>query len=168
MVNRIVLNETSYFGPGSREKLGEELVQRNYWNVLLVPDIEGIVVKKDKLYGVVNYKGETIVGNIASRIYIDSTNDKRVYTMIYNNSRHDIVEYVNNKKKKETPANNTTNKTTSNATNSTANKASNNTTKTTNQTNATNTTNATKTTNGTANKANNSTQSGTVVINKAR
>ena len=38
MVNRIVLNETSYFGSGAREKLGEELVKRNYWNVLLVTD----------------------------------------------------------------------------------------------------------------------------------
>ena len=38
MVNRIVLNETSYFGRGSRNKLGEELVSRNLKKVLFVTD----------------------------------------------------------------------------------------------------------------------------------
>lgn len=38
MVNRVVLNETSYFGRGSRLKLGEELKNRNLKKVLLVTD----------------------------------------------------------------------------------------------------------------------------------
>lgn len=38
MVNRIVLNETSYFGRGSRNKLPEELIKRGYRKVLLVTD----------------------------------------------------------------------------------------------------------------------------------
>ena len=38
MVNRVVLNETSYFGRGSRAKLGEELKSRNIGKVLLVTD----------------------------------------------------------------------------------------------------------------------------------
>ena len=38
MVNRVVLNETSYFGRGSRSKLGEELKARGYNKVLLVTD----------------------------------------------------------------------------------------------------------------------------------
>ena len=38
MVNRVVLNETSYFGRGSRAKLGEELRDRGYSKVLLVTD----------------------------------------------------------------------------------------------------------------------------------
>ncbi len=38
MVNRVVLNETSYFGRGSRSKLGEELRNRGYSKVLLVTD----------------------------------------------------------------------------------------------------------------------------------
>lgn len=38
MVNRIVLNETSYFGRGSRKKLAEELLNRGYRKVLLVSD----------------------------------------------------------------------------------------------------------------------------------
>ena len=38
MVNRIVLNETSYFGRGSRKKLSEELLKRGYKNILFVSD----------------------------------------------------------------------------------------------------------------------------------
>ncbi len=38
MVNRIMLNETSYFGRGSRAKLVEELLNRGYDNVLVVTD----------------------------------------------------------------------------------------------------------------------------------
>ena len=38
MINRIVLNETSYFGRGSRKKLGEELKARGLNKVLLVTD----------------------------------------------------------------------------------------------------------------------------------
>ena len=42
MVNRIVLNETSYFGRNSREKLIEEINSRNYQRLLVVTDA-GIV-----------------------------------------------------------------------------------------------------------------------------
>ena len=40
MVNRMVLNETSYFGRGSRAKLGEELRSRGIEKVLVVTDYE--------------------------------------------------------------------------------------------------------------------------------
>lgn len=49
MVNRITLNETSYFGRGSCEKLGEELKNRNYHKVLVVTDynlMENSLIKK--------------------------------------------------------------------------------------------------------------------------
>ena len=38
MVNRIILNETSYFGRGGREKLATEIESRNFRKVLLVTD----------------------------------------------------------------------------------------------------------------------------------
>ena len=38
MINRVVLNETSYFGRGSREKLGVELKSRGLNKVLVVSD----------------------------------------------------------------------------------------------------------------------------------
>ena len=36
MINRIILNETSYFGRGSREKLPEEIKARNLHNGCLL------------------------------------------------------------------------------------------------------------------------------------
>ena len=38
MVNRVVLNETSYFGRGAREELGKEIISRGYRNVMVVTD----------------------------------------------------------------------------------------------------------------------------------
>ena len=38
MVNRVVLNETSYFGRGARKKLGEEIRTRGYSRILVVSD----------------------------------------------------------------------------------------------------------------------------------
>ncbi len=38
MINRIILNETSYFGRGSRVKLSEEIKARNFHKALLVTD----------------------------------------------------------------------------------------------------------------------------------
>ena len=38
MVNRIVLNETSYFGRNSREKLIEEINGRKFQRILVVTD----------------------------------------------------------------------------------------------------------------------------------
>ena len=39
MINRVVLNETSYFGRGSRTKLEEELVKRGHRRILVVTDL---------------------------------------------------------------------------------------------------------------------------------
>ena len=38
MTNRIILNETSYFGRGSREKVAEEIKNRGYNKILVVTD----------------------------------------------------------------------------------------------------------------------------------
>ncbi len=38
MINRVMLNETSYFGRGSRSKLADEIQKRGYRNILLVSD----------------------------------------------------------------------------------------------------------------------------------
>ena len=39
MINRVVLNETSYFGRGSRTKLEEELIKRGHRRILVVTDL---------------------------------------------------------------------------------------------------------------------------------
>lgn len=39
MVNRIILNETSYFGPGSRKVIAEEVAKRGYKKALVITEI---------------------------------------------------------------------------------------------------------------------------------
>ena len=38
MANRMILNETSYFGPGSRKVIAEEVAKRGYKKALVTPD----------------------------------------------------------------------------------------------------------------------------------
>lgn len=49
MINKIILNETSYFGRGTREKITDELINRGYKKILVVTDktiIEAGVLSK--------------------------------------------------------------------------------------------------------------------------
>ena len=60
MINRVVLNETSYFGRGSRNKLGEELRTRGHQKVLLVSDYSLMEAKvTEKVIDVVDKAGIT-------------------------------------------------------------------------------------------------------------
>lgn len=53
MINRIVLNETSYFGRGAREKVASEIKERNLKKALVVTD--GGIVKSGVLKMVTDY-----------------------------------------------------------------------------------------------------------------
>ena len=60
MINRVVLNETSYFGRGSRNKLGEELRTRGHQKVLIVSDYSLMEAKvTEKVIDVVDKAGIT-------------------------------------------------------------------------------------------------------------
>lgn len=60
MINRVVLNETSYFGRGSRNKLGEELRTRGHQKVLIVSDYSLMEAKvTEKVIDVVDKAGVT-------------------------------------------------------------------------------------------------------------
>lgn len=60
MINRVVLNETSYFGRGSRNKLGEELRTRGHQKVLIVSDYSLMEEKvTEKVIDVIDKAGIT-------------------------------------------------------------------------------------------------------------
>ena len=63
-------------------------------NVLIIPEVDGIVVKKDGKYGVVTKTNRSLIGNIASKIYKETINGKEQYSMIYNNKTSNVVEYI--------------------------------------------------------------------------
>ena len=86
MVNRVVLNETSYFGRGSRNKLRDELRSRGYDKVLLVSDETlvkaGVTVKIEKIlqeadvtyFEFLHIKPNPTVGNVQEGLRIAQVN----------------------------------------------------------------------------------------------
>lgn len=113
-------------------------------NVLIIPELDAIVVRKDNNYGIITKNGKVLMQNVLSKVYKEKVNGKEQYSMVYNDKKYNVVDYINNLNKNNntngTNKTNTTNKT--NVTNTT-NKTNN----TTNKTNTTNTTNSNKTTN---------------------
>lgn len=70
MINRVVLNETSYFGRGSRSKLIEEIKQRRYTKILVVTDstlteakVSTLVTSELDKAGIIYFKYENIKPN---------------------------------------------------------------------------------------------------------
>ncbi len=70
MINRIVLNETSYFGRGSRRKLIDEIKSRGYTKILVVTDrnlteanISTLVTNELDREGILYFKYENIKPN---------------------------------------------------------------------------------------------------------
>lgn len=70
MINRVVLNETSYFGRGSRSKLIEEIKQRGYTKILVVTDstlteakVSTLVTSELDKAGIIYFKYENIKPN---------------------------------------------------------------------------------------------------------
>ena len=128
-------------------------------NVLIIPELDAFVFKKNRTYGIASFDGEVIIQSVLNRIYIDTSKDEKTYSMIYKDKTYNVVDYIEDMEKRKS---NTTTNTTTNTTNAT------NTTNTTNKTNTTNTTNSTKTTNTSTNKTNqtNTTNSTTNTTNK--
>ncbi len=86
MINRVILNETSYFGRGARTKLKEELLNRGYQRVLLVSDntlVEaGVTVLVSNIinearipyFQFLNIKPNPTVANVQEGLYIAQVN----------------------------------------------------------------------------------------------
>ena len=72
-------------------------------NILIIPEIEGIVVgkqyeinsKKTMLYGIYNKRGKELIPTWMEAVYSITASGKEEYTMINNGNSIDIIEYVN-------------------------------------------------------------------------
>lgn len=73
-------------------------------NILVIPNVKGIVVSKiyeteDKrkttLYGIVNSLGKDLVPAALETVYSVTNNGRDEYTMIYNGSSYDVIDYIN-------------------------------------------------------------------------
>ena len=87
MINRIILNETSYFGRGSINKLSEELKSRGYRRVLLVTDkvlyenkiaqkaIDILTDNEITLYVFMNIKANPTIDNVKEGLTLAKTSN---------------------------------------------------------------------------------------------
>lgn len=73
-------------------------------NVLIIPDIKGIVIAKEyeleknrktTLYGIVNSLGRTMVPAGLEKVYSVVTNGREEYSMIYQENTYNVIEWAN-------------------------------------------------------------------------
>ena len=62
--------------------------------MLIIPEINGIVVKKDNNYGIISNTGKVIIRNVLTRVYKEQENNKDNYYMIYNGVNRNILDFV--------------------------------------------------------------------------
>ncbi len=63
-------------------------------NVLLVPEYEGIVVKKGGLYGLVDSQGNQLLPIALKSIYSETSAGKTTYHMLYNEQEINVIDYI--------------------------------------------------------------------------
>lgn len=125
-------------------------------NLLLIPEVEGIIVNKDAKYGLISSTGKILVPISTQQIYAEVSAGESTYYMVYNNQVTNLLEAlkkanvtVKNKNDNNTTTKNTTTNTTTNTVveNTTTNNTStqNATNVVTNNTNTNNTTTQNKT-----------------------
>ena len=68
-------------------------------NVIIIPDVEGIIVKKDGKYGIISKSGKVLVGNSISKVYKETVDNKEKINVIVNNKTLNVLDYIKSLKK---------------------------------------------------------------------
>lgn len=63
-------------------------------NVILVPEYEGIIVKKGDKYGLINTAGKVIIQPGATEFYMINSNDQNEYYFVFNNEKVNLIEFL--------------------------------------------------------------------------
>ena len=100
-------------------------------NILLVPEYEGIVVKKDEFYGLMDSQGNELLPIALESIYSTTSEGEETYYMIYNGQIMNVITYIETYVRPTTENNSTTENTTNTNNTNTENNAQ--TTNTTNE-----------------------------------
>lgn len=72
-------------------------------NILIIPEIEGIVVckqievdkRKQYVYGIVNSRGRELVDTLLDTVYSITISGQEEYTMTNNGNSYDVIEFIN-------------------------------------------------------------------------
>lgn len=86
-------------------------------NILLIPEYEGIVVRKDNLYGIKDSKGEQLIPIALRSIYSTISGGEETYYMIYNEQVMNVITYIKTYVRPQNNLNSQNNQTNQNTTN---------------------------------------------------
>lgn len=68
-------------------------------NVIIIPELEGIVVKKEGKYGIITKANKLLVGNTISKVFKETVKEKEQISIIVNNKTVNVIDYIKNLKK---------------------------------------------------------------------
>lgn len=68
--------------------------QENANDILLVPQYEGIIIKKNDLYGLIDSQGNALLPIALQSIYSTTSAGEDTYYMIYNGKRMNVIDYI--------------------------------------------------------------------------
>ena len=75
--------------------------EKDQYPVLLIEDYKSLIVQKDEYYGILNYKGETLIPCALTDVYYKISSGKKVYNMTYLENTMDVLDYLKEKYIKE-------------------------------------------------------------------
>ncbi len=67
---------------------------QNANNILLVPQYEGIIVKKGELYGLIDSDGSQLIPNVLTAFYSITSSGETTYYMTTNTQTLNVIEYI--------------------------------------------------------------------------
>ncbi len=117
-------------------------------NVLIVPELNAIIVKKGEKYGVITKNNLVLVKNNLVKVFKEEVNGKEEFNAIQDNKKVDLIKYVNSLDSKNGTNSNNTNSNNTNSNNTNSNNTNSNNT----NSNSTNKNNSNSNTDG--NKSN--------------
>lgn len=77
-------------------------------NVLVIPDVNGIVVKKDKTYLIISKTGKVLIKDKLTKVYKETVDGKEQYSMVYDGKKYNIADYLKKQEESKVTENKTT------------------------------------------------------------
>ena len=92
---------------------------KNMNNLLIIPDYNAIVVKKNDKYNLISLKGNEIFNVFLDSVYTTTENGEEKYYMVYNDTTNDLLPYLKSYASKSSSKGTDINEETTNVTNNT-------------------------------------------------
>ena len=99
---------------------------KNANSIILVPEYEGIIVKRNNLYGLIDSNGKELIPIALQSIYLIISEGQETYHMSYRDQEINVIDYIKQRKIKEAETENNTENTENTNSQDTTNNEQNN------------------------------------------